>query len=301
MLEIIKPTAKRRIQLGNNRGQTISARALGPHPNAISKRCAALFPYPASPHFEAIAQKLKALPVLPTVTHVGFIDTKTQSVLFYPTSYFFKRGLRLFGCLAKHHKVIGVANHAVALLLHMTVQRVKIDISQQRTDHRSLRCAARWRPSLHLLDDVLLKIRFYQLKHPPIAHLFLHALQKPRMCNGVEVALKIGIHYKGVAFSKQPFHFTKRIFAVKSRAKAVTHLKELPLKDRLQHKLKCRLNDTVFDHRNPQRTKLPAPFGNLHSSDGLWPVGSLLKCCAQFLQIHLRPCRKSLHTLSVNS
>src|SRR5262244_3193498 len=121
------------------------------------------------------------------------------------------------------------------------------------------------------------------------------------MCNGVEVALKIGIHYKGVAFSKQPFHFNKRIFAVKSRAKAVTHLKELPLKDRLQHKLKCRLNDTVFDHRNPQRTKLPAPFGNLHSSYRLWPVGSVLKSYTQFLKIHLRPCRKALHALAVYS
>src|SRR5262249_49932519 len=301
VLEIVKPPAERRIQIGDDFRQTVPPRALGPHPNAISKCFETLFANPAPPRFEAIAQKLKAFSFLPTVTHVGFIDTKTQPVLFYPTSYFFKRGLRLFGCLAKHHKVIGVANHAVALLLHMTVQRVKIDISQQRTDHRSLRCAARWRPSLHLLDDVLLKIRFYQLKHPPIAHLFLHALQKPRMCNGVEVALKIGIHYKGVAFSKQPFHFTKRIFAVKSRAKAVTHLKELPLKDRLQHKLKCRLNDTVFDHRNPQRTKLPAPFGNLHSSYRLWPVGSVLKSYTQFLKIHLRPCRKALHALAVYS
>src|SRR5215471_18163125 len=71
MLEIIKPTAKRRIQIGDDFRQTVPPRALGPHPNAISKRCAALFPYPASPRFEAIAQKLKALPVLPTVTHMG--------------------------------------------------------------------------------------------------------------------------------------------------------------------------------------------------------------------------------------
>src|SRR5262249_6478447 len=289
VLEIVKPPAERRIQIGDDFRQTVPPRALGPHPYAISKCFETLFANPAPPRFEAIAQKLKAFSFLPTVTHVGFIDTKTQPVLFYPTSYFFKRGLRLFGPVAKHHKVIGVANHAVALLLHMTVQRVKIDISQQRTDPRSLRCAARWRPALHLLDDVLLKIRFYQLKHPPLAHLFLHALQKPRLCNGVEVALK------------QPFHFTKRIFAVKSRAKAVTHLKELPLKDRLQHKLKCRLNDTVFDHRNPQRTKLPAPFGNLHSSYRLWPVGSVLKSYTQFLKIHLRPCRKALHALAVYS
>src|SRR6266511_2930476 len=62
-------------------------------------------------------------------------------------------------------------------------------------------------------DDVLLKKSFDQLKHSPIAHLFLNALHKPPVWDRVEVALKIGIHHKGVAFSKQPLHFPKRIFA----------------------------------------------------------------------------------------
>src|SRR5262244_3833886 len=301
MLEIIKPTAKRRIQLGNNRGQTISARALGPHPNAISKRCAALFPYPASPHFEAIAQKLKAFSFLPTVTHMGLFDVKTEPVLFHPASHFFKRGLRLFGPVAKHHKVIGVANHAVAFLLHVTVQRMKIDVGQQRTNHRSLRRAARWRPSLHLSDNVLLKKCFDQLKHPPLAHPFLHALQKLFVGDGVEVALKISIHHKGVALFKQPIHFSKRVFAATPRAKTVAHLKELPLKDRLQHKLKRRLNDAVFDRRYSQGTKFSTPLGHLHSSYGLWSVASLLKSRTQLLKIPLRPHRKPLYTLSVHS
>src|SRR5262249_24498734 len=60
-------------------------------------------------------------------------------------------------------------------------------------------------------------------------------------------------------------------------------------------------NDTVFDHRNPQRTKLPAPFGNLHSSYRLWSVGSVLKSRTQLLKIPLRPHRKPLYTLSVHS
>src|SRR5438093_8940542 len=101
---------------------------------------------------------------------------------------------------------------------------MKINVGQKGADHRSLRCPARWRPSLHFLYDVLLKKRSYQLKHPPIAHLLLNALHKPRVRNGVEVALKIDIHHKGVAFSKQPLYFPKRIFTAKPRAKAVAHL-----------------------------------------------------------------------------
>src|SRR5437773_7433389 len=248
-----------------------------------------------------ITQKVKALSLLPTVSHVGFVSTQTQAIGLYPGFHFRKRRLCFLATAAKQHKIVGVANHAVALLLDLTVQSMKINVGQKRAYHRALRCAARWRPSLHFLDDVLLKKSFDQLKHSPIAHLFLHALHKPPVWDRVEVALKIGIRHKGVACSKQPLHFPKRIFAAKPWTKAVTHLKELPLKDRLQHKLKRRLHDAVFNHRNPQRTKLPASFGNFHAPHGLWPVGSSLKRCTQFLKIHLPPCRKPLHALSVYS
>src|SRR5262249_56159313 len=76
---------------------------------------------------------------------------------------------------------------------------------------------------------------------------------------------------------------------------------ELTVKDRLQEKVKRRMKDAVFDRRNPQRTKLPAPLGHLHSSYGLWSVASLLKSRTQLLKIHLRPHRKPLHALAVYS
>src|SRR5919106_4441927 len=198
-----------------------------------------------------ITQKVKALPRLPTVSHVGLLGTKTQAIGLYPGSHLQKRRLRFLTTLAKHHKIVGIANHPVALLLHVAVQGMKINVGQKRADHRTLRCPTRWRPSLHFLDDVLLKKRFDQLKHPPIAHLFLDAVKKLRVWDSVEVALKIGIHHKGVAFSKQPLHFPKRLFAAKPRTKTVTHLKKLLLKDRLQHQLKRRLHDAVFYRRNP--------------------------------------------------
>src|ERR1700730_422655 len=248
-----------------------------------------------------ITQKVKALSLPPTISHLGLVDTQTQAIGLYPGSHLPERRLGFLKTAAKHHKVIGVANHAVALLLHVTVQGMKINVGQKRANHRSLRCSSRWRPSLHLLDDVLLEKRFDQLKRSPIAHLFLNALHKPRVQNGIEVTPQISIHYKRVAFSKQPLHFPKRVFTANSRAKAVAHLEELPLKDGLQHKLKRRLNDAVFHHRDSQGPNLPASFRNLHAPYGLWPVGSLLKRCAQFLKIHLRPDRKPLHALAVYS
>src|SRR5262249_11697813 len=301
MLEVIKPATKRRIQIGDDFRQTVPTRALGPHSNAILHRLGALFAYPAARQLEVIAQKVKALPRLQTISHMGLVGTKAQAMGLYPGFYFRKRRFGLLPTAAKHHKVIGVANHAVALLLHVIVERMKINVGQKRANHRPLRAPFRWRPSLHLLDDVLLQIRFDQIHHPPIAHLFLNALHKPHVRNGVEVASKIGIHHKGVAFSKQPLHFPKCIFTAKPRTKTVTGPEKLLLKDGLQYKLKRRLHNAVFDHRYPQRTKLPASFGNLHAPHGLWSVGSPLKRCAKLLKIHLRPGRKSLHALTVYS
>src|SRR6266404_9236134 len=59
LLEIVKPAAQRRIQFDDNFRQTIPARALGPHPDAIVHGLKTLAPHPASPHFEVIAQKVK--------------------------------------------------------------------------------------------------------------------------------------------------------------------------------------------------------------------------------------------------
>src|SRR5438445_5962384 len=240
LLEIVKPAAQRRIQFADNFRQTIPARALGPHPDAIVHGLKTLAPHPASPHFEVIAQKVKALPPLPTVSHVGLLGVKTQPIDLYPGFYLRKRRLGFFSTSAQHHKVIRVSHHPIALLHHLTIQAMKVDVGQKRTDHRALRCAAARPPFLHVLDDVLMQIGLDQLQHPAIAHTLLYALHKPRMRNRVEVAPQIGLHHKGVALSKQSVHFAKRLFAAKTRAKAITHLQELPLKD--GYTLSIRLN-----------------------------------------------------------
>src|SRR5689334_8929827 len=160
MLKVVKPAAKRRVQFNNDLCQTIPARAFSPHPNAIAECLEALFANPAPPRLEPIAQKFKALSRLSTVTHVRFVDIETQPVLFYPHPHFLERNVRLFGTLAEHDKIIGIANHAVALLLHPTIQSMEINVSQQRTDHRPLRRSTHRRPSLHFFNDVLPQKRF---------------------------------------------------------------------------------------------------------------------------------------------
>jgi hypothetical protein len=157
MLEVVKPAAKRGIEIGNNTSQAVPTRApsLLPYPLA---QCQQTFPPdPTPPNFEAIAEKLKTLPSLPTVSHVGLAGIELKPVLFDPGSHFAQRGLGLFRRAAQHHEVIGLAHHAVALLSHMAVQGMKIDVGHKRANHRTLRRPAHRRPSSHPFDDVLVQ------------------------------------------------------------------------------------------------------------------------------------------------
>src|SRR5437870_8680358 len=139
MLEVVKPTAKRRIQIGNDTGQAVPTRAPSLLPYPLAQRQQTFPPDPTPAQLEAITEKLKTLPRLPTISHVGLVGIKPKPVLFDPHSHFVERGLGLFRRAAKHHEVIGVAHHAATLPSHMSVQGMKIDIGQKRADHRSLR------------------------------------------------------------------------------------------------------------------------------------------------------------------
>ena len=79
------------------------------------------------------------------------------------------------------------------------VQRVEIDVRQQRTEHRSLRRSLLRRPALQAVQDALLQERFEQLQHSSVRHLLRHPLHQPVVRNRVEVALQVGIHDPGVA------------------------------------------------------------------------------------------------------
>src|SRR5919106_5348675 len=130
MLEVVKPAAKRGIEIGNDTSQAVPTRAPSLLSYPLAQYQQTLPSDPTPPNFEAIAEKLKTLPSLLTVSHVGLADIELKSVLFDPGSHFAQRGPGLFRRAAQHHEVVGVAHHAVALLSHMTAQGMKIDIGQ---------------------------------------------------------------------------------------------------------------------------------------------------------------------------
>src|SRR5215510_793493 len=300
MLEVVKPAAKHGVKILDDLCQAVPTRALGLDPDTLTQRLKTLGPDPAPPRLEAIAEKLKTLPFLPTVSHVSLVGIKPKPVLFYPGSHFSKRGLCLFSRAAKHHEVVSVAHHAVALLSHTPVQGMKVDIGQKRADHRSLRRAPRGRPSPHPLDDVLVQKGTDQLQHCAVANPLRDLPQKRLIRDAVKVAVQVGIHYKVIAFLDEFIDLAQRVFAAATRAKTVTGVLKLALKNRFGDQLQCRLHNTVFDHGNPQRAHLAAPFGNLHAPYRLWLVCSRPKRSLKFFQIDFCTCLKLLHALPIH-
>ena len=62
-----------------------------------------------------------------------------------------------------------------------------------------------------------------------------------------------------------------------TRSKSVTQRQEFSLKNRLNHPLDRRLDDSVFDGRDAQRARFPARFWYVYTPYSLGLIFSLLK------------------------
>ena len=98
------------------------------------------------------------------------------------------------------HEVVRVAHHLEPRCGHQVVQRVEIDVRQQRTDHRSLRRSRLGRPRAPALSITsCLQERFEQASTRPSATFSATRCQQPVVRDRVEVAFQIGIHHPRVS------------------------------------------------------------------------------------------------------
>ena len=105
----------------------------------------------------------------------------------------------------------------------------------------------------------------------------------------------------GVALLDQFIDLAQCVFTATLRAKSITRLLKLMLKDRLDHQLERRLHDAILDHGDAQRAQLAAPSGNLYALDRLWPVLPALERLFKLCQIVFRSKPKLLDALPIDS
>ncbi len=72
---------------------------------------------------------------------MGFVRVQTQAIFRHPSADIHQGGVGLFAAAAKHHEVVRVSHYPMSQGRHALVQRVQVDVRQQRADYRTLRRA----------------------------------------------------------------------------------------------------------------------------------------------------------------
>ena len=184
----------------------------------------------------------------------------------------------------------------------MVVQRVEVEVAQQRADHRPLRTAAFRSPGGHPLQDSLAEKALHQREHAAVRDLFAEALQQEGVRDRVEIALQVGVHHIGVAGLQQGIDATQGVFGAAARAEAVALLGKFPLEDRLQHVSHRRLHHPVLNRGNAQRAPLAAArLGNIDPSNRLGTIAAVLQAVSQSFQVRLQVLGIAVNRLMIHA
>src|SRR5208282_5633975 len=295
MLEVLKPAAQSPIQVRDDGREALPVRAPALDTNRVLQLGQALASGPTFPPFEVIPQKVEA------AFGCGVYDPRLgrvqlQSRCRGPALYPFQRlaGFRL--APAQNHEVIRVPHHLESGLSHQVVERIEIEIGEQRADDRPLRSPLFGCPSFRRPHHLGGEKRLQQSEPLAIRHLFPYSRQKGGVGNGVEVALQVGIDYPTVSCLQQGIDPPQRVLAAPIRSEPVAVRREVPFENRLQHRAERRLHHPVAHCRNPQRTLLlAARLGNPHPSDRLRTIATVLQHPRELFQVGFQMALELLH------
>jgi len=109
-----------------------------------------------------------------------------QSGLRRPVLHRSQRPGSVFRASAQHHEVVRIAHHLEPAAGHHVVERIEVDVAQQRTDRRALRRALLRRPFTGAFQDPLAEERPDQRKHAAIRHLASDQRQQAILRDRVE-------------------------------------------------------------------------------------------------------------------
>src|SRR6202022_593933 len=301
VLEIAEPSPQRRVDIRDDPREAVTSAAyrLGPH--LVLERFQALLSHEPATRLEPVAEEIESLPRLLAVDDPRLVRMQRQAVGRSPRLHFTQRSYRRGFRLAEDHEVVGVTHHPAPVLLHQQVERVQVDVGQQRREDCPLGRSRRRQPARHVRHDLLPEKALDQRQDAPVADRLAHPCHQLVVRDRIEVTLQVGIHSMSEALLQQPIDLPQRIFAASSRPEAVTSRPELDFKDWLNGHLQSRLHDAVLDGRYPERTGLPAAFGNIDPFDRARPVAAVLQVLMKLRQIPLRARRKPRDALTIHA
>src|SRR5437870_1998438 len=301
VFEVPEPARQRLVHRLNDDSQAVPMSASRFTPNRRFQFGHTLSSRPAIATLKVIAQKVKAT-ALRGLHDAGLFRMQPQTSSSRPLLHFCERRSGLGFAAAENDEVVCIAHHLISAASQLVVQRVKIDVRQQWTNHRTLRRSRLRRPVGQPFHHFCLQHRLYQFQHSAVCHFLRHSLQQLLLRYRVEVALQISINHPGVSCFEQVVHTTQRIFAAPSRPKPVALLSKVSFEDRFQHIAQRRLYYSATHRRNAQRslfatTRLGYPLAP-HRLRTITAIRQLLR---HFAQVRFQVSLEHLNRLMVHS
>jgi len=209
VLEVFKPAAQRRVEVLDDLGQAVSRCAFGRRPDRILELLQTLGARPATAGREPVAQEVEA--VFRGVDQPRLGRMQAQAGVRRPVLHCRQGCGRLLRTPAQHHKVVRISHHLKALRGHQMVERVEVNVAQQRTAHRTLRRALFGGPFLEPVEHPLFQERLDQPEKAAVRHLLPDQGEKTVLGNCVEIALQIGVDDVDVAGFEQAVDPPQRV------------------------------------------------------------------------------------------
>jgi len=134
VFKIAKPALQGSVQIDDGGGQALPLRAPGLDSNRVAQFPLTFSTRPSLAPLEMVTEKVEA-PRLGGIHDLRLDRMQRQSGLCRPASHLFPRLLSFAFPATPHHEVVRVPHHLDALLRHFVVERIQIDVGQQRTDY----------------------------------------------------------------------------------------------------------------------------------------------------------------------
>src|SRR5271165_2246321 len=301
MFEVAEPAAQQWIEVSYGAGEAVAPCAPRLLSYAVLELVQALLAHVTLAGFETVAEELEPLPRLPTVADMRLFGVQREAVFAHPGAHLREGGVRLLARPAQDDEVVRIPHHAAPAFGHRRIQRVEVEVGQQRADHRALRRALCRRPPLQPFQDVGLQPAADQIENPAIADLLLDPRHQPIMRDRIEIGGQVRVYDVGVAILDQPIDFPQRVMASASRSEAVAPIAEPRFENRFDHEPDSLLDDAILDRRNAQRPRSSIALGNVDPFDGLRAVGSLPQRRRQLGQIIFGLRREPLDALPIHA
>lgn len=295
VFEVPEPTYEGSVYVIYDGCQAVTMATSGLLAKRVFELLQAFLAGPTCATLEMVAEKVKTHTTNRGVDQTRLLGMKTQ---FLAGGQLLRKAERCFGfgvAAAQDDKVVGISHHVKASLGHGNIDRVQIQIGEQRADHGPLRSPFLRSPQIQAFQNILLEESLYQGQHPSIPDVPANVFHKLGVRDAIKVRFEIRIHDIDKSCFKKLLDGPEGILTSVIGAESIATFNKLLLEDRLDHKAKGGLDHAITNTGN---TEWPLVLGPrlvyVDSPDGSWPIAACLNLLLQSGKLSLRLRSKSL-------